>query len=550
MTKTRSFSIYLLKDTFNATSALKDDTKLEAGVDATDLPEGATLHILDNQPNTPWWAGFFGIQKPLNQASKGAIILLQASGRWFALCFGHVAHNLKDESYEYDFGLRVTLNCVDPDKLRSTDVLEPSGAKRQRTQLPTAGDLTFFDVDGDSTILKSLTGKVKDAHKDVFKNATGSSNIRISSSADAAGLIALCDKLFALYQEDTYKTAFPDIQNISPVRDPSIIAQLNANLIGAFQTKDDALALSVPDIVDFGDGLWGSFAGARSGKVYDDIFIARYYEYLAEAGVDINTMDIDALKRHELLLTNDDGSVVRDRHSIFKSLVFDTTLNGGAESYHLCEGNWYLVDANYVARLKAYLDPLCEDTTLPDFNHASEAAYNLAAKRDVPRRLCLDQTNISLPGQKQVEPCDIYEVVDDRAVLHCVKISTLSAQLSHLFNQGTNSVNLMRSEAAALTNMQTLVGAGLPDAEKQALVAPLADDKFRVVFGIVTHKDKAAKSDNLPLFSRISLMRCMKEFKRMGIAAEYCFIPDLSPKSDGKKRKRKKKGAEPEVGEA
>ena len=550
MTKTRSFSIYLLKDAYNSGNALKEDTKLEAGVDATGLPEAATLYVLDNQPYTPWWAGFFGIQKALNQASKGAIIFLQASGRSFALCFGHVSHNLKDESYEYDFGLRVTLNCVDPDKLRSTDILEPSGAKRQRTQLPTAGDLTFFDVDGDSTILKSLTGKVKDAHKDVFKNATGSSNIRISSAVDAAGLIGLCEKLFALYQEETFKTAFPDIQNISPVRDPTVIERLNANLITAFQAKDEALALTVPEIVDFDDGLWGSFAGARAGKVYDDIFLVRYFEYLDDAGVDINTVNIDTLKRHELLLTNDDGSVIRDRHSIFKSFVFDTTLNGGAESYHLCDGNWYLIDSGYVARLKSFLDPLCEDTTLPNFNHADEAAYNVAASAAAAGRVCLDKTNISPAGQKQVEPCDIYEVVDDRAVLHCVKISTLSAQLSHLFNQGTNSVNLLRSEPAALTNMQTLVGQGLAEAEKQALVAPLTNDKFRVVFGIVTHKDKAPKSDNLPLFSRISLMRCMKELKRMGIAAEYCFIPDVSPKSDGKTRKRKKKANALEAGEA
>lgn len=541
MTKTRSFSIYLLKDTFNAGNALKDDTKLEAGVEATGLPEGATLHVLDNQPYSPWWAGYFGIQKPLSQASKGAIIFMQASGRSFALCFGHVSHNLKDESYEYDFGLRVTLNCVDPDKLRSTDILEPSGAKRQRTQLPTAGDLTFFDVDSDSTILKSLTGKVKNAHKDVFKNATGSSNIRISSAVDAAGLIDLCEKLLALYQEETFKTAFPDIHNISPVRDPSVITQLNGKLIGAFQAKDEALALTVPDLVDFGDGLWGSFAGARAGKVYDDIFLERYYEYLGEAGIDINTVDVDTLKRHELLLTNDDGRIIRDRHSIFKSLVFDTTLHGGGHSYHLCEGNWYLVDSDYVTRLKTFLDPLCKGTTLPDFNHADEGAYNIAASAAAPGRVCLDKKNISPAGQKQVEPCDIYEVVDDRAVLHCVKISTLSAQLSHLFNQGMNSVKLMRSEPLALANMQVLVGNGLPDAEKQALVAPLSNDKFRVVFGIVTHKDKAKKSDNLPLFSRISLMRCMKDFKERGIAAEYCFIPDVSPKSEGKKRKRNKK---------
>ncbi|MGL5839924.1 MAG: DUF6119 family protein [Sphingorhabdus sp.] len=543
MAKARSFSIYLLKEEFNQTNALKEDTKLEAGVDASDLPEGSILYILDNTPNPVWWAAYFGISKALTQVSKGALIFLPAADRWFALSFGHVAHNLKDESYEYDFGLRVTLNCVDPSKLRSTDILEPSGAKRQRTQLPTAGDLTFFDVDGDSTILKSLTGKVKDEHKDLFKNATGSSNIRISSVVDATGLIELCTNIFVLYQDETYKTAFPDIQNISPVRDPSVIDDLNERLISAFKTKDDSLALSVPDILDFGDGLWGTFAGARNGRVYDDIFIDRYYEYLDEAGIELATVNLDVLKRHQLLLTNDDGSIVRDKHSIYKSLVFDTTRHDGAESYHLCEGNWYLIDPSYVARLKSYLDPLCKDTTLPDFAHADEGAYNKAAAAAKEGRVCLDKKNISLTGQKQVEPCDVYEVIDDRAVLHCIKISTLSAQLSHLFNQGTNSVNLMRSDDAALEKMKVLVGAGLEDDEKEILTAPLKKNKFRVSFGIVTHKDKNGKSDNLPLFSRISLMRCMKELKRMGIEAEYCFIPDISPKSDGKKRKRKTKDA-------
>lgn len=302
MPKARSFSIYLLKDTFNAVNALKANTSLEAGVDATGLPEGAALYVLDNQPYTPWWAAYFGIQKPLRQASKGAIIFLQANARWFALCFGHVSHNLKDECYEYDFGLRVTLNCVDPDKLRSTDILEPSAAKRQRTQLPTAGDLTFFDVDSDSTILKSLTGKVKDAYQDFFKNATGSSNIRVSSAINSSGLTALCEKLLELYEDESFKTAFPEIQNISPVRDPTVIAQLNDNLVRAFRAREQALALSVPDLLDFRDGLWGSFAGARAGKVYDDIFLERYYEYLEEAGVDITAVDLDILKRHELLL--------------------------------------------------------------------------------------------------------------------------------------------------------------------------------------------------------------------------------------------------------
>jgi uncharacterized protein (TIGR04141 family) len=545
MSKSRSFSIYLLKEGFSEATALKEDTKLEAGVAAGKLPSESTLHILDSPEYAPWWVEFFGVRKELRQSSKGAIVFLLTGGRCFALCFGHVSHNLREESYEYDFGLRVTLNCVDPDKLRSTDTLQPSGSKRQRTQLPTAGDLTFFDVDLDSTILKSLTGKVRDAHKTIFSNATGSSNIRISSSLSSVELSNLCNALLGLYRDNSYKSSFPDIQNISPVRDPAIITKLNGTLLEAVRERGNDLALSVPDLVDFKDGLWGSFSGSGPGKVYDDVFIDRYYDYVRGVGINTEDIDLSTLRRHELLLTNDDGSVVRARYSLFKCLVFDTVLSSSSESYHFCEGNWYLVDRAYVARLKHFLDPLCQDTTLPDFNHVDEGSYNIAVAEATLGRICLDKKSITPDGQKQVEPCDVYEVIDDVAVLHCVKISTLSAQLSHLFNQGTNSVSLMRSEPDSLNRMKLLVSESASESERDALIAPLDSNKFRVVFGIVTHKDKSAKSDNLPLFSRISLMRCMRDLKRMGVPAEYCFIPDKSTKSDGRKRRRKKKSGSP-----
>lgn len=543
MTKTRSFSIYLLKDAFNAQNALKDDTKLEAGVDANGLPEGAVLHVLDNTPYTPWWSGYFGIQKKLEQVSKGSIVFLPAAGRWFALSFGHVAHNLKDESYEYDFGLRVTLNSVDPEKLKSTDTLEPSGSKRQRIQLPTASDLTVFDIDTDSNILKSLTGKVKEEHKKTFSHASGASSIRISSAVAADGLIALCGKLLVLYQDDSFEAVFPDIQNISPVRDPVVVDQLNAKLIEALKAEDEGVSLSIPEIQNYAAGIWGTFSGEGGGLVYDDIYITRYYEYLDAAGFDLTTIDKNMhLDRHRLVLTNEDGSSVLDSWPIIKCLVFDTSLVAGGDAYHLSEGNWYAISTNYVAKLTGYLDPLCKDTGLPDFAHDNEAAYNIASSDVSDARICLDMTNIAPVGQKQVEPCDIYEIAEGKAVLHHVKISTLSAQLSHLFNQGTNSVKLLRADDEAMSNLRNLVSGKVDAAQIAPMLAPLNAGELKIVFQIVTHKPKEPKSLNLPLFSRISLMRCMKELKVMGIEAEFCFISDLSVKTAGKKKARKPKG--------
>lgn len=160
--KSRSFSIFLLKSDVKAPAdALKAGHALVDTIKGEGLPDGAVLYVLDTDARPIWWAGYFGLTTKLEQMSKGALVFLPVGGRWFALSFGHVGHYLDDEKYEHDFGLRVTLNAVDPDLIRSTDILQPSGAKRQRIQLPKPGDLTLFDFDQDSTILKSLTGKTR-----------------------------------------------------------------------------------------------------------------------------------------------------------------------------------------------------------------------------------------------------------------------------------------------------------------------------------------------------------------------------------------------------
>lgn len=541
MSKSRSFSIYLLKQGVDASNALKEDHALGDPIHGDALPEGATLYILDNPPHPPWWKSYFGITENLLQEQKGAVVFLPVGERTFAITFGHVQHNLRDTAYEYDFGLRVTLNCLDPEKLKSTDILEPNGAKRRRTQLPVDSDLTYFDFDRDATILKSLTGKVRPEFKEFFKHATGASNIRISSDVTPEGLPQLSAKLLELYEDESYKTNFPDIQNIAPVRDPIIKDKLNAKLIDSFQSKNDpALQLSVPEILDFHDGLWATFAGAGPGQVYDDVFLNRYYEYLEQREQELDKIDIDTLKRHCLVLTDEDGKSRGERHSIYKSLIFDTSIDSG-QTYHLCDGEWYQVEANFITRMASYLDPFCTESILLPFAHENEGAFNLACADAIAGLLCLDKTSMAPKGQKAVEPCDLFEVKDGRAVLHHVKISTMSAQLSHLFNQGTNSVYLLRDDDEARENLKSLILGKVPANDAEAYVAPIDADTLKVVFDVITHKNPKNKSANFPLFSRISLMRAIKDLKRMGIETEFTFIRDDSTATEGRKKVRRRK---------
>lgn len=537
MAKSRPFSIYLLKLGYDAATALKEDHRLDEPVASQNLPTDASLLVLDSAPTPPWWREYFGVQKKLDQSSKGALVFLPVDGRVFALSFGHVHHNLREESYEYDFGLRVTLNCVDPDKIKNTDTLEPGAARRMRTQVSVDSDLTYFDFDRDSSVLKSLTGKVKSKHSNLIKHVTGSSNLRVSSSAGPSKLVELCTELLALYKSDEYKTSFPDIQNIVPVRDPSMLDRLNEELLAGVHDRSDKLYLAVPDLVNYADNTYVGFGGAGKSERYDDVYLNRYYEYLTQNAVDLGELTTADLVRHELQLVNEDGQR-RSSYSIFKSLIFEVELEGDDSIFHLTEGTWYRVDHDYVAKLRDYLDPFCSELGLPDCAHHREDDYNSSVAED-PDYVCLDRKNISPGGQTQIEPCDIYAIENGHPVLIHVKISTASSTLSHLFNQGVNAASLLRSDTEAVEKLVELVRSGAAAGREDAMSSAIDPEKLKIVFGIITHKDHAAKSNNLPLFSRISLMRNLKALHLMRVPATYGFITDVSPARSGTKKKRK-----------
>ncbi|MFC3909022.1 DUF6119 family protein [Legionella dresdenensis] len=537
MSKSRPFSIFLLKQNFDYTNCLKEENNLEEQ-DCDFLPPDAKFYLLDSKPTPPWWRQYFGINKELTQVLKGAIVFIPVEMRWFAITFGHVSHNLKEESYEYDFGIRITLNSVDSLKLKSLDMVEPASSKRQRIQLPSNSDLTYFDFDRDNTILKSLTGNVKDQFKHLFKHSTGSHNIRISSDRGPQSLQFLCKELLTLYQDDSYIEEFPQINNIAPIKDPTIIHTLNENLVAEIKTKNHAIILAFPELIDYKEGFYTTFSGEGAGQIHDDLEINLYYEYLKSRNFDFNNMDIDTLKKHHLCLTNGEGVARGVRLSVYKSLLFDIKLAN--QTYHLCEGNWYLVDRNFVTELNTYLDKFCKDTLLPPFNHEDEGHYNKeCAHRLSSSFLCLDKGNISPRGQSQIEPCDILEINGEIIILHHVKRSTSSSSLSHLFNQGLNSIRLIRSDDDAYDNLKKkILGSNLESKNNLNLSS---EQKFKVSFQIITSKEQNGLSHNLPLFSRISLKRTIKELSCMGIDAEFCFVKDEKPTMSVKKPRKKRR---------
>ena len=541
MGKSRPFSIYLLKQGHDSSNSLKEDHKLDAAVPATRLPEAAQLFVLDAPETDVWWRGYFGVKATIRQASKGALVFLPIDHRWFALSFGHVYQKLKDDCYEHDFGLRVTLNCVDPKKLRSTDTLQPGDARRQRTQAPIESDLTFFDFDRNSSVLRGLTGKVKAQYKPLFKDATGASSLSIKSSATPKELTILCKDLLALYNSEDYRKTFPDIQNILPVTDPWTVSELNGSLIQALKSRSQGLYLTIPDIIDFRKhSYYASFSGQGKSLLYPDVQLATYYEYLGQNGFEVAGITFEDICRHHLNLVDEDENV-RERYTILRCLLFETSLGAKGHTYHLTETKWYRVENAYLQKMQKVLDPLCVDLGFPDFKHEDEGKYNKAVTEKNTALVCMDMADISPTMQTQIEPCDIYAVVGDHAVFYHVKRSTHSSQLSHLFNQGMNAIEILKVEPESVKKLLDLIESKVFDETTRAtLSAPVKEQKLRVVFGIITHKDPSLKSLNFPLFSRMSLMRTVRWFMVAGTGCEYGFIKDSSDEKPKSKTRKKR----------
>lgn len=521
MAKSRSFSIYLLKENYNPSNSLKEEHTLELlQEEDTDLPEEAVMYISDRPVRTPWWKSYWNINKNLIQTQKGALVFLKLNENWVALTFGSTYHQLKDEAFEYDFGIKTTLNALDPKKIKSTDILQPENAKRQRVQSPTASELNFFQLNNDETILKKMTGAVRQEYQELFKNITGGNNIRVSSNLQADEITELCEELITIYNKEDYKTSFPELQNIVPVKDPTILNQLNNILVEAFN-QDPApmeLVLAIPEIFDYETDYKVKYSGeGKSDLEFADVYIKGYREYLLDRQVEeINS--IEKFLSHKLKIVDDNDILIKE-YSIYKSILFDCDYSDNV--YHLCDGEWYLIQKDFIQKLSDILDPLfiTEHNYLHQCDHKREDEYNNSVRDAFTEVICLDKENISPNGQYKVEPCNLIFIDNDYLELAHIKISTRSASLSHLFNQGVNSVELLRVNEEAQNKLLDLVQ------ENDNMESFIREGKYRVSYGIISKKVNK-KSNGLPIFSRISLLRIVNTLKMMNIPVQIFYIFD------------------------
>src|SRR5258707_176253 len=120
----RHLTLFLLRDHVKKIDEALDPKKMD-GVQTRDLPSiKGKLYIGRFNPKEPKWFPFVrnsveGNLPPLKNTTVSGVLFFKANGRLLAATFGFGRYLLRPDSYELDFGLKATLNTVNPDRLRS-----------------------------------------------------------------------------------------------------------------------------------------------------------------------------------------------------------------------------------------------------------------------------------------------------------------------------------------------------------------------------------------------------------------------------------------------
>lgn len=478
--------------------------------DAIEIGDIGTFYKEPSHPRPPGWiTDFFGTTlgpdlSLLSSSAKG-VLLVRVPGngeeRIFAVIFGLGRHLLNEGVLEERFGLKVVLNSVDPDSLRSIDKTAlGSIPKQSREQISREGGAANFGIDIEQDLVNSVTGRSR--IKLFGRTISGRDTFAASAKVDVDNIADFLVETLNQYRSEVYKEHFDWIDQIKDVRSKVTIDHLNGALIERLKTDDlEHVWMAPPDILEWADVKGFRYLRKRSADV-PDLDVAELLTAASDTEI-----TLDWLKAAQIILISSKSDDEADRWPVYKCIYAEIETNGAM--HVLNAGKWYQVAQDFTNLVNEDFASIPNSAIeLPDYAHESETLYNLAAADYLDGSHCMDADLIVHGGgQSRIEFCDI--LTPDKELLHIKRYSG-SQQMSHLFSQGVVSAELFVSDA----EFRAKVNDKLPHEHKLADTStrPNPED-YEVVFTIIS---KSANALNLPFFSKVSLRNAKRRLRGYG----------------------------------
>jgi uncharacterized protein (TIGR04141 family) len=516
--KSNKLTIYLIKE-----DRATFDQAVEPDLHVFPIDGIGTFYTEDSFVTTPEWVkGFFGAvldgKFVFKTASSQGVLLARAKHgdieRIFAVVFGYGRHLLAVGAIEERFGLKVVLNSVDKDSLRSIDKTTlGSVPKQSREQMSREGGAASFGLDIEQDLVSAMTGRSKDSR--LGKTVSGGDPLSVSVKVNLENVLGFLPVCLEKYLSDAYKANFDWIDQIKRVRDPAKNAELNDWLVERLKANDlDKVWMAPPSIMDWVDLKGFRYGAPKRGELQADMDAAAFVTSLKDKPISMET-----LKGKSVYASSEKNNEPTEQWTAYKCLFAEANIGGAV--FVLNNGTWYQIAPDFTTQVLAEFDGMPESTiVVPTYNHEKEGAYNLALAASFVGSHCLDgNVIIHGGGHSSIEFCDV--MTADKKLLHIKRYSG-SAPLSHLFNQGVVSGELFLSAADFREKLNVKLPAHLQLADTSAL--PVASD-FEIVFGIIMPPGKPLE---IPFFSKVSLRNARRRLQAYGYSVTKKKI-DSSP---------------------
>lgn len=514
---TVKLSVVLIKPAYKKfKDILKDDHALAEIPLKQPIGDLSALYVKEPHQNPPSWSKFL---EPIStkrlvlaNASSSAVLFVEVDGRIFSFCFGHGRTEIKQEAIVHGFGLKATLNRVNPNKLRSLDsrTLE-NGVTTKRLQTSRNADQTAYGIDVSRDLLRQVVGHPENQR--FAKRLAGSDSLTIHMEVSAEELGEKCKELLVAYNDKIYKEHFDWVDHLAEISDPKLRNELDHKLAEAFsKNKLENMHLAATSIVDWENVEKFKIGGARKSE-FSDLDIEAY---ASSFGSELAKVTIKNLKNYKIQVQYAGSDSYFSEGSVYASIVWEVKNNGGF--YAFVDGHWYEIDNSYATKVEEFVKSIPVDKISSLLNSSAgekEDCYNQRVSKSCVDLILLDKELVWPDGSStSVEFCDLFS--KSREIIH-VKRKTRSATLSHLFAQGTVSAELFVQDAEVRKQVKAIIRGKAPHGGFLHHIPDKRPDpkEYKVVYAIIS-KPSSKFPLSLPFFSQVNLMHSCKKLAGLG----------------------------------
>jgi uncharacterized protein (TIGR04141 family) len=341
------------------------------------------------------------------------------------------------------------------------------------------------------------------------------------------------------------------------VTDPELIRDLSSKVLALVKGEERSrhpLELA-PPFIDLDRVAKLRFSFHREWQ-YDDVGLDQYVSALDETGR-LADLDLHTLRLGQGVEALDASGDCIEDWPVFRCLSGEIAFD--RKTYVLDDGEFYLIDSDYLGALDAYVDRLpTYGGALPDANALwTEGEYNeyaAARRRDL---LLLDKKTVRVTNR--TSPVEVCDLLSDKGDFIHVKRKLASSSLSHLFSQGYVSAELLvRSEDYRSKVLKKIretieraarkrrgVSPGLKRLAKGLALDGISPRKYRVVYAIIANWNGRSVVEAMPFFSKVNLRDDAEDLRAMGYKVALSRVPVVPPPTPAAPRVKAKRAAVP-----